>query len=384
MRIFISAGEPSGDVHGSNLVRAIHGAQPGDVECVGFGGPRMAQAGAKLLYPLTDLAVMWFSRVLANAGTFLSLLSQADRFFAHHRPDVVVLIDYPGFHWWLARRAHYHGIPVVYFVPPQLWAWAGWRSKKMKRWVDHVLCSLPFEQPWYGERGISAEYVGHPFFDEVPSQKLDEKFLARLRGPGSPIIGILPGSRTQEIEKNFSTLCEAASLIYASRPDVRFHVACFSKKHQEKIDEILRRQAAMPVETHVDRTPEIIEASHSCMTVSGSVSLELLHREKPATVLYRLGKWHAKLARKVMTSRYFTLVNVLADRELFPEFGGHENYAKDLSDWILRWLDDRFAYDVRVRDLRRLKTQVAQPGACQRAAERILQVANQKHLRATA
>jgi len=95
----------------------------------------------------------------------LDLLSRADRYFRQHRPDAVVLIDYPGFNWWLARRAHFHGIPVFYFVPPQLWGWGGWRIEKMRRWVDHVLCSLPFEEGWYKARGVQAKYVGHPFFD---------------------------------------------------------------------------------------------------------------------------------------------------------------------------------------------------------------------------
>src|SRR5205807_2553008 len=152
MRIFLSAGEPSGDIHGANLIQALRDRHP-DIECVGFGGERMTAAGCKLLYPLVELAVMWFARTLANAPTFLQLLSRADRCFRHQRPDAVVLIDYPGFNWWLARRAHFHGVPVFYFVPPQLWGWAGWRVNKMRRFVDHVLCNLPFEIDWYRARG---------------------------------------------------------------------------------------------------------------------------------------------------------------------------------------------------------------------------------------
>ena len=130
MRLFISAGEPSGDLHGANLVRSLKQLRP-DIECVGFGGERMEAAGCRLLYPLCRLAVMWFLRVLANSPVFLDLLSRADRYFRHQRPDAVVLIDYPGFHWWLARRARAHGIPVFYFVPPQLWAWASTRRNHM-------------------------------------------------------------------------------------------------------------------------------------------------------------------------------------------------------------------------------------------------------------
>ena len=116
-----------------------------------------------------------------------------------------MLIDYPGFNWWIARRARHHGIPVFYFVPPQLWAWAGWRVEKMRRFVDHVLCSLPFEEAWYRERGVKAEYVGHPFFDELPRQTLDDDFMAEQRRRPGTIVSILPGSRTQEVERNFKT-----------------------------------------------------------------------------------------------------------------------------------------------------------------------------------
>src|ERR1051325_6441696 len=164
MRIFFSVGEPSGDIHGANLIRCLQELRP-DVECVGFGGDNMAKAGAQLLFPLTQLAVMGFTQVLSILPQAISLISKADRYFRHHRPDAVVLIDFPGFNWWIARRAHYHKIPVYYFVPPQLWAWASWRVKKMQRWVDHVLCTLPFEVDWYRQRGIEADYVGHPFFD---------------------------------------------------------------------------------------------------------------------------------------------------------------------------------------------------------------------------
>ena len=233
MRIFICAGEPSGDLHGANLVRTLRHLHPG-VECVGFGGERMEAEGCRLLYPLCRLAVMWFLHVLAHAPTFLGLLSRADRYFRHRRPDAVVLIDYPGFNWWVARRAHFHGIPVFYFVPPQLWGWAGWRVEKMRRFVDHVLCALPFEEKWYRDRGVqSTRYVGHPFFDELPRQRLDVDFMRRQWSAGGPVIGLLPGSRTQEVQRNLSTLLRTASVVHRARPDARFLVACYRAAHQE-------------------------------------------------------------------------------------------------------------------------------------------------------
>ena len=136
MHIFISAGEPSGDLHGANLAKALQRSEPG-IHCTGFGGERMQSAGVNLLYPMARLSVMWFPHFLNSLDVFLGLLKKADKFFRTLRPDAVVMIDFPGFHWWLARKARKHGIPVIYFVPPQLWAWAGWRVQKIRRFVDH-------------------------------------------------------------------------------------------------------------------------------------------------------------------------------------------------------------------------------------------------------
>jgi lipid-A-disaccharide synthase len=370
MRIFICAGEPSGDLHGANLIAALRQQHP-ELEVVGFGGERMAAAGCRLLYPLCRLAVMWFARVLANAPTFLELLSRADRFFRHQRPDAVVLIDYPGFNWWLARRAHFHGIPVFYFVPPQLWGWAGWRVEKMRRWVDHVLCTLPFEQPWYQARGVQAHFVGHPYFDELAQQHLDEEFLADQREQGMPIIALLPGSRDQEIKRNLSTMIRAVGRIHAARPDVRFLAACFKEGQRQRVEHYLRGRG-LPIETHVGRTPEIIKLAHACLAVSGSVGLELLYRCKPTVVVYRIGRLDLKVCNWFKTSRFISLVNLLADQELFPEFLTDRCQALAMSGHLLNWLNDEAAYTQVCDDLAKLRRRVAELGACERAARYLL------------
>ena len=381
-RIFLCAGEPSGDIHGANLVRALRRLDP-DVECVGFGGERMAAAGCRLLYPLCQLAVMWFARVLAKAPTFLSLLSRADRFFRHQRPDAVVLIDYPGFNWWLARRAHFHKIPVFYFVPPQLWGWAGWRVEKVRRFVDHVLCSLPFEEQWYHDRGVpGARYVGHPFFDELPHQRLDDPFVRAHRTGAAPIIGLLPGSRTQEVHRNLSTLVRSAALIHRQRPDTRFLVACFREAHRKMVDAYLGRHAPLPIETCVGRTPEVIELADACVAVSGSVSLELLYRARPTVVLYRIGRLDMRVARFFKTSPYICLVNLLAGKELYPEFLTDRCEAAPIAGHVVRWLNDPAAYAALRADLTALRAQVAMPGACERAARTIMDELGQRVRRA--
>jgi lipid-A-disaccharide synthase len=370
MRIFLCAGEPSGDLHGANLIRALRQRRP-DVECVGFGGERMEEAGCRLLYPLCRLAVMWLLRVLANAHVFLGLLSRADRYFRHHRPDAVVLIDFPGFNWWLARRAHFHGIPVFYFVPPQLWAWAGWRVRKMRRWVDHVLCSLPFEKAWYEERGVRAHYVGHPYFDELPAQRLDGDFLGRQQARPGPVIALLPGSRTQEVERNAPTLLRAARIIHEGRPDARFLVACFREAHRQMVANHVGR-TELPLELCVGRTPEVIALAHSCIAVSGSVGLELLYRRKPSVVVYRVGRALWRLGHLLATCKYISLVNLLADRELFPEYPSMRCEAEAAAGHVLRWLNEPAAHAEACRELDELCRRVAEPGACGRTASFIL------------
>lgn len=367
MRVFISAGEPSGDLHGANLIRSLFELDA-STECIGFGGEKMEAAGARLLYPLCQLAVMGFVRVVRHAPVFVQQLIRADRYFRTERPDAVVLIDYPGFNWWVARRAHAHGIPVFYFVPPQIWAWASWRVEKMRRWVDHVLCSLPFEEPWYRERGVPAQYVGHPYFDELPRQQLHQGFLADQRARPGRIIGLLPGSRSQEIRHNLATLERSAALIHRDQPDTRFLVACFKEDHLRRVQAFLKSQNLPFIEPHVGRTAEIIELAHSCVAVSGSVSLELLYRNRPSVVVYRSDVVHLAIGRRMKKCKYISLVNLLADEELYPEYLSTRCEADSVSRHILRWLEDAAAYDRLRSQLAALKGKIAEPGACSRAA----------------
>lgn len=375
MRIFLSAGEPSGDHHGAELVRALRSRMP-DAEFVGFGGPRMADAGASLLYPLTELAVMWFGQVLRNLGTFIRLTREADRYFRDHRPDAVVLIDYPGFHWALAKRAKRRGIPVVFYVPPQLWAWAGWRVEKMRRFVDHVLCSLPFEPEWYHARGVAdAHYVGHPFFDDLAHRALDEPFLRSQRSRGGPLVAILPGSRTLELVRNLPAMFRAAAAVARRRPDARFAVACLHENHRALATRMLAESGLSPdrVEVFAGRTPELIRLANLAWSVSGSVSLELMNEAVPTVILYTVRPLDLWIARPFIKPRYITLVNLLADAELMPEYLTSRDASPELASWALRWLDDPTERARASHALADLRDRVAVPGASDRAADRIAQ-----------
>jgi lipid-A-disaccharide synthase len=372
MRLFVSAGEPSGDLHGANLVRALHEHHPG-IDVLGFGGDEMDRAGCRLVYPLCNFAVMGLWNVLTSLPQFARLLALADRTFREQRPDALVMIDYPGFHWWLARRAKAQGIPVIYFVPPQIWGWATWRHHKMRRLCDEVLCCLPFEESWLKARKINARYIGHPYFDELRQQRLDGAFVAEQRGRPGTVVALLPGSRGHELAYNTGPLLRAAALVHARRSDVRFLTACLKPHHR---DEFAARacQSGLPIEVHAGRTAEIIQLAHSCMAVSGSVGLELLYRGRPSVVFYHYSRLISILDRLLMRSPYISLVNLLAGKLLFPEARSSGDLSAMMAGHILHWLNDREAYEGVCGELKALRQRVAEPGACERAARRIVEV----------
>ena len=374
MHLFFSAGEPSGDIHGANCIREMRRLDP-LTTISAFGGQRMREAGCQLLYPLADLAVMGFGPVVRNLPRFRALLKEADRFLRTERPDAVVLIDCPGFNWWVARRARARGIPVFYFVPPQIWGWASWRVQKMRRLVDEVFCTLSFEEKWYRDRGVPARYVGHPYFDELAAQQLNAAFVEDQQDRPGTVIGLLPGSRNQEVESNLPALLAAADYIYAARPDTRFLVACLHAHQRDRVEEALL-DWALPIEAHAGRTAEIIHLAHSCVAVSGSVGLELLFRGKPAVVIYHANRVMNLIADCLMECRFFSIVNLLADRLLFPEFRGPRLPAAELGGPIVNWIASRAEYQKVCEDLANLRDKVMKPGASRLAAQAILEEAS--------
>ncbi len=389
MRIFFSVGEPSGDIHGANLVRELRASRR-DIECVGYGGPKMQAAGCELHADLTKFAVMWFLRVLLNIHHFWRFYRRAEAYFREHQPDAVVLIDYPGFNWWVARAAKRYDIPVFYYGVPQIWAWAGWRIKKMRRLVDHTLCKLPFEESWYRERGCHATYVGHPFFDETTNYQMDREFIAQQSNKPGRLVTILPGSRTQEVTSNLRWFIKAAGLIHQAVPATRFAIGSFNEKQAQLAHQMLAG-TSLPIEVHIGKTPELIHLATCCMACSGSVSLELLYHEKPTVILYAVSRTGFFLQKHFRTVKYITLVNLFAADDLFPkrvtpydpqapgaervpfpEYVTCGDESERIADHLVEWLTDDYKLEARIAQLKELGEQHARPGASTRAAEYIL------------
>lgn len=377
MHIFFSVGEPSGDLHAAKLIRELRTRTAG-FRASGLGGPLMEEAGCLVRFRLTDYAVMGILAVLPLVWKFYRLLKQVQVWLTEDPPDAVVLVDYPGFNWWVARCARKRGIPVYYLMPPQLWAWGSWRVRKMRRLVDLALCGLSFEHDWYRARGIPSVHVGHPFFDDVAERKLDAQFLdaQRERADGGPIVAILPGSRSHEITHNFPIQLEVMQQLQSRFPQARFLVANYKASQKTTCERFYQESGCcLPVEFHVGRTSEILQLGDVCLMVSGSVSLEVLARRTPAVVLYRVGLINRILGQLLITCRYISLPNLVADRIVLPEFvltWRDPQAITTMTGHLQAWLADPEQRALKRAELDSLARQISAPGATVRAAEAIL------------
>jgi lipid-A-disaccharide synthase len=376
MHVFFSVGEPSGDQHAAHLIRELRRRDP-SVHSSGFGGPLMEQAGFDSLHRLTDMAVMGVAEVLPMVHKFYAQYRRARQFLRAAKPDVCVLIDFPGFNWWVASAAKEAGIEVVYYCPPQMWAWGSWRIRKMRRTVDRVLSVLPFEADWYNDRGVPAHYVGHPFFDEIAEKPLDRAVCRRLELSGPRRLALLPGSRNQEVRRNFPMMLDVVARLHEKHPDVRFPVACFKSSQREFCESLLRQDGrGLPIDLCLGETSEIIAMADVILMVSGSVSLEVLAREKPAAVMYRCSPSMYWIGRTLANCRYMSLPNLLANRMLMPEFPMARHSEKNvgrIAAALDHWLSDPIARERATRDMRNLASTTAQRGGIARAVDSLLQ-----------
>ncbi|TWT52287.1 Lipid-A-disaccharide synthase [Thalassoglobus neptunius] len=372
MHVFLSVGEPSGDEHAAALMRYFRAREPG-VRFSGFGGPEMQSQGLDCLFQLTDLAVMGIDQILPLIQKFRSLVQKAEEFFHRERPDAVVLVDFPGFNWWVARAAKRANVPVYYYCPPQLWAWAPWRIRKARRLIDCVLSVLPFEAEWYESRGVDVEYVGHPFFDEVADPPISPDEVQSLRRDGKIHLGILPGSRKQEVLRNFPVMLNVIEELAGKHPNLRCMVACYKEWHYEKCQELMdNHRTSLPIDLYVDRTSAVIESSDCCLMVSGSVSLELLARKTPAVVMYRGSLMTYILATALLTVEFMSLPNLIAGRELMPEYPvvrSRSRHIRDMTkdlDQLISNPDELNAMKSAITDL---ADEIVEVGGLARAAE---------------
>jgi lipid-A-disaccharide synthase len=360
--IFLIAGESSGDIHGANLIRSIKKKNP-EVHCFGLGGQAMAAAGMELIHDLASDAIMGFVEVLRRVRPLRRLFLDTVALVKERRPDVIVLIDYPGFNIRFAEAVKELGIPVVYYICPQVWAWKKKRLDTIARLVRKALVIFPFETDLYRDKGVYCRYVGHPLLDELKDS------LHSFPERKDCVIGMLPGSRSQEIRRIAPVMAQICGDILAVRPEARFLAPC---TNEARAAEVRAAFSGLPVEIVVRPAREVFLQSHCCLVASGTATLEAALFETPLVILYRVNRLSYWLARLLIRIRFIGIVNILVGSEIVPEFIQYEATSQKITPVLLELLEDSPLRSQMLANFCMLKRHLGGDGASDRAADEIL------------
>ncbi len=370
-KVFISAGESSGDIHGANLMSCMMNKNP-RIQFYGLGKNRMKQAGLHCLHDMSTKSLMWL-HVLTELTTFFKMKRDCIRFFQQERPGLVILIDYCGFNFHLARAAKKLKIPVVYYVCPQLWAHGPWRVKKLKKLVDKLIVIYPFEKPLYEAAAIPVTYVGHPLFDEIYKHGVDEGRVSELTKTGAPVVAFLPGSRRQEIVRLLPLFLRAAELIHQAIPTTQFLISC-SDEHYLPLIQNIAREATIPCKIIHGNVHEIIKASSLCIAGAGTITLQIAYYLKPMIILYKISPIAYFIARPFLTTLYIGLVNAIAQKNVVPELLMLRKNYRWLSHEAVQLLRNSQKRQACIDELTSLIGEIGRPGASEHAAEEIIKL----------
>ncbi|HEX9107283.1 MAG TPA: lipid-A-disaccharide synthase [Longimicrobiales bacterium] len=351
--ILLSAGEPSGDLHGSAVARALKARWP-DARLFGLGGPLMAAAGVELLADFHDLAVMGFAEVASRIPFFLRLLGRLKEEMRARGTRLVLPIDYPGFNMRLAKAARAQGTPVLYYIAPQVWAWHRSRIRQLARVTDRLAVILPFEEPIFREAGARVHFVGHPLLDAAAEPPPAERFRQELGLADGPILAVFPGSRRQEVAKHMELFGEAARRIRSARPHVQ---------------PVIARSAAVPAELYgraeLPQTTDgraLLAHAQAALVKSGTTTLEAALAGTPMVIAYRTSSLTFALAKRLVQVDHIGLVNLVAGERLVPEFVQHEATPGALVEAVSPFLTDSAARRSVVHGLARVRQALHAPG----------------------
>ncbi len=371
-KIMVLAGEKSGDQHAAALCRELAKLRPG-LEMFGMGGDEMEAAGVELVERITGHSVVGIWEAVRELGRFRRLFNYLAGVMEERRPDVVVLVDFPGFNLRFARRARRRGIATAYYICPQVWAWGRGRVKQLKRFVDRLLVIFPFEREFFRRYGIEAEFVGHPLADVLASFPDREAARRRLELSPGPVVGLLPGSRPGEIGRIYPVLIEAASLLAARRPQIQF-VTPISSPDLREMAESLAGTFPGRLRLVDGRSREVMAASDLLLVASGTATLEGAVLGVPMEVVYRVSflSWLAGMV--LVKIPYISLVNIVSGRCVVPEYIQRAARPEEIAARAEELLAPGPRRQAMTDALRGVRTKLGEPGAAARAARVIMEM----------
>lgn len=368
--IVIVAGEVSGDIHASLLVRELKKLDP-HLSFSGLGGPRLAAEGVKLQEDLTHIAVVGFAEVLKNYPRFKKIFKEILRQLKTNPPAAVILVDYPGFNLRLAREIKKLHIPTIYYISPQVWAWKASRIKLIRQVVDKMLVLFEFEKDFYQKHGLAVTCVGHPLVDHIQVAQTKEQALAQLGWDDRRMtLGLLPGSRAKEVEKILPPMLDAAELLHKEYNLFQCVVMQAPSISKEKIAAYLKnRNFPVKIAAH---SYDLLNACDLCLVASGTATLETAILQKPMVVVYKTSLVTWLLAKLLIKIPYIGLVNVVAGKKVVPECLQFQATGKDIASALKAIFTNELRIAEIKQELRRVKQNLGAPGATRRAAEEIL------------
>ncbi len=375
MKIMLSAGEASGDLHGQSLAMAMKEQRPG-VELVGFGGPKMAEAGVRLCADMREYSIMGVWEVIKNLPRIFALLSNLTSFMAKEKPDLLVLIDYPDFNWRLAAKAKSLGIPVFSYIPPSAWAWRKGRAKKCAALADELAAIFPFELPIYEKAGANISFQGNPLIDVVKSSMTVQEAREYFQVPSGvePVL-LLPGSRKQEIHGLFPVMLEAADRMQAERPQLEFYVPVATGIDQSVLEEMTQGHQVKVHFTH-DNTYDLMNIGSFAIATSGTVVLEAAIMGLPCVALYRMAPLNYAIGKLLVDIDNFTLPNILAGRAVQQELLQDQVTGEQVYKAARRFYAESGYKEQVLAGLKEAVAKLGEPGAAERVAARILAAAD--------
>lgn len=378
LRIVLAAGEPSGDRLGAGLARELKRLVP-DVELVGMGGDRMAAEGVEIVQHLRDVAVVGISEVLVHLPQLLKARRRMARQFSHPGADLFVPIDFPDFNFGLGKAAHAAGVPVAYFVSPQVWVWRRGRLRTMRRWIRRMLVLFPFEVEIYQQAGMDVRLVGHPLAETVRHPPPDELAI-RVGVPSGVVrVALLPGSRQGEVRRLFPILCSTAEGLLATRPDLEFLVPVAPHLDVEELFEGVVPSAIRERFTfHHGDFPELLDLCRAGVVAAGTASLEAAIQGLPIVIVHRLSRMSYAIGSRLVQLEHVGLPNLIAGRELVPECIQDDCRGEIISAALGPLLDDGPRREEVLRDLAGLHRQLGGAGVFVRAAEAMLELLGER------
>jgi lipid-A-disaccharide synthase len=370
-KILLVAGETSGDLHGAHLVEAIHQIDP-EVQLLGVGGQHLARKGMKILYPSQSLSVVGITEVLFKLRTILKALKGLKESLDQEKPNLIVLIDFPDFNLRLAKVAHQKGVPVLYYISPQIWAWRPGRVKLIAERVKKMVVFFPFEVPLYKAAGVDVEWVGHPLVDIVkPTLSKEEAFWKFGLDPQRRTVGLLPGSRIHEVERLLPPLLASARLLQKEIPDLQFVIPLAPGFTEETLTPWMRNGPA-PLKFIQGWTYDVMNISELLILASGTATLEGAILGKPMIIIYKVSLLSSWVGRAMIQVNHIGLVNLVAGKGIAPELIQREVNPKRIAEEALRILRDSVLQQEMVESLKEVRQRLGNPGAAQRAARIIM------------